>query len=219
VDHHPHVSFCVLRSDATLDKQGAEDCLSAAFAEREPMSTAMGISVSEFRQFARFIIDSSSHGGLSVIAKEKVTNRVVGVFISEDLESGEVPLPEYISNKFDPILSLLSSLYIPYKKNESRGPGKTVHQLMLAVDSSNTGLMPYLVSYGEEVAKKKGFEGAVAEVTGPISYHVVKSKLGYEDYVGENRIAYSDFIYEGVRVFSKVTEAKHCRLVTKSFAP
>ena len=71
-----------------------------------------------------------------------------------------------------------------------------------------------IIHFGEKLGKMKGYKGAIAEVTEPISQYIVIEKQKYEVI---NTIKYQEFEFESKTVFQEIEDSESCKLVYKQF--
>ncbi|WP_419420249.1 GNAT family N-acetyltransferase [Legionella sp. D16C41] len=206
VPTHPFLSlsteikFSVLNN---TDIDEAVECLAESFSEAEPMTHALNISVTEFSIFARYLCEKAINNSLSLVARDKTNNKLIGCRISEPLITKDDELPE-LSAKFFPIFALLKAVsaplpIIPY-------PKKVAHFVTLAVNKhyQGRGLAKQLLALQLHFLKRLGYDYFSAEFTSPRSYQAIKSILSSEiEYT--HVIEYKNFIYNGHYPFANLT--------------
>lgn len=191
-------------------------CLSEVFSGGEPMVKTLEITKEEFYPFAEIYCKKAIKEGLSVIATEKETCKVIGFVISEDFASEQPEGIESINEKFQPIMVLLDTLDEQYKKTHTVKKGQILHLFMGGVNENykrnKVGIT--LTEENLKLAKTKQFSGAVAEATGLVSQHILRDKLGFEEMFS---IEYKSFNYNGVNVFNNIEGPVSCILMEKRF--
>ena len=189
-----------------LDKNnldGAIDCVSKVFTTAEPLAHHLKISYEEFLVFARAYYPKVAADGLSFVARDRQSGRVVGIRVSEDYVQEEAPDLDHISPKFFAIFTLLDQLSDHFKKIRRVEPGKYIHLFMVAVDEAytNRGIAPTMNRFFFNYVKTLGFTHAATEPTGRISQHVLRDKFGFKEL---HRIYYKDYEFDGEKVFADI---------------
>lgn len=191
-------------------------CISEVFPGGEPMTKALGITPDEFYPFAEIYCKKAINDGLSIIAKDKASRKVIGFMISEDFVSEPAEEIKTINAKFHPILALLDSLDEIYKKSHKVEKGQIFRLFMGGVNEHykrrNVGMT--LTEESLKLAKTKNFSGAIGEATGFVSQHILRDKFGFDE---KAAIEYKSFTYKGENVFKTVEDAPRCVLVEKRF--
>lgn len=194
----------------------AIECLVETFSKGEPMTKALGITPAEFRHLAGIFAEKAVKDGLSTVAMDRATGRIVGVCVSEDLMSEPPEGMDKIHAKFYPIMSLLSELDEGYTKSRPHeiGKGEVFHLFMAGVRESYRGqsIATTLIYENLNLAKLKGFSYAIAEATGPVSQHILRDKSGFAE---KFAVEYESFAYEGEHVFENMETPSACILVEK----
>jgi hypothetical protein len=198
------------------DLEEAISCSVSAFINGEPTTKAVGATPEEFHYMMKIFTEACVEEGLSLIAKDKKTGQIIGNAISKDF----LTFPEEGLDKISP--SLLSGLSIfeklenDYKAQHTIQRGELFHLLSLGVLDpfrlSNIGTQ--LVLEAHHLAQKHHFKGVIAQVSNPISQHILLNKFGYEKL---DAISYQDFEYQGKNILSSITETDSCQLVIKYF--
>lgn len=191
-------------------------CVIETFSIGEPMAKSLGITPDEYHSFAEIVCKKAVKDGLSIVAKDKATSKVIGFSISEDLVSEPPERIEKINVKFHPILALLTILDEKYKKSHKVEKGQIFHLYMVGVSESckNRNIATVLLNESLKLAKLKNFSGAIAEATGLVSQHIIRDKLGFEE---KFEIEYKSFTHEGKNVFKNIMNSHRCILLEKRF--
>ncbi len=205
-------AICSILSSEDVDE--AIDCIAQTFSQGEPMTSLLGISKEEFTYFAKVFITKAAREGMSVVARDIYSDQFMGCIICEDYVTDLPEGIEDISPNFNPIIALLESLGTCYKTEHSVNPGELYHLFMGGVykEFAGSGVASQMSFFIEKLGKEKGYNGAIGEVTGPISQHVYINQLGYQPLY---HIRYSDFLYEGKRIFKNITACEKCILIYK----
>ena len=201
-----------LLSEPTL--AGAIDCVSQVFPSHEPLAHHLGITEGEFRQFAGMFYPNLVADGLSWVALDEKSGRVVGVRISEDYEVSRTPSFDTLNPKFKPIFSLLSDLGSGFQKNQSDLNARYVHMFMVAVRDEflERGIAPTMNRCFFRNVHQRGYTHAVTEPTGSISQHILRDKFGFKVL---HQIPYRQWTYKGNPVFSGLREHSHAMLMER----
>ena len=164
------------------DLEQTISCMVNTFPEAEPMTKALGITLNEFFSFAELFCKKAVNEGLSLIAKENKMGKVVAFSIAVDFTGGPPEGIEKINEKFHPLMALLNDLDEEYKKANRVDKGDFLHLFMIGACGPyrNRKIVTTLVEKHLRFAKAKKFSGAIAEVTGPISRHILVDKFGFD---------------------------------------
>lgn len=191
-------------------------CIIETFSRKEPMVIALGIIPDENLFFVKIVCEKAVKDGLSIVAKDKVTGKVIGFCLSEDLESEPPEGFDKINMKIHPILELLTRLDEEYKKSRKVIKGKFFHLYMVGVsepfEKQNIGTT--LLDENLKLAKLKNFSVAIAEATGSVSQHIIRYKLEFNEMFA---IDYKSFKYKGKNVFKNIENSPSCILLEKRF--
>jgi ribosomal protein S18 acetylase RimI-like enzyme len=204
---------------ATCSADEAEDVASLigrAFAERDPLALAVGLSPDEIAVFVRSVIRSSLVRDLTLVAREVDSGSLAGVVLGEDA-AGPPPDPDVpLSPRFGPLAALFDELAAGQPTWHPESSGRVVHIAMLAVDTvfSGRGIGQQLVETCLLNAAGRGFDQAITEATGTASQHIFR-KLGFET-VAEQ--VYADFRLDGATPFATIAEQGGIRAMTRPIA-
>lgn len=193
---------------------GAIDCVSEVFTEAEPMSRFLGISREEFLVFANAVYPAMAEQGLSFVARDSQTGKIVGIRISEDYACSDMEEIPGLSPKFFPLFSILHQISEHFRQIREIPPGKYIHLFMVAVNSNyaGRGIAPTMNAIFFDYVRSLGFTHAVTEPTGAISQHILMNKFGFQLL---HQIRYRDFEYEGRRVFANIQGHEGVMLLEK----
>lgn len=198
----------------TLNKQYAAQTatiLAEAFMD-EPMQTVLDTTFEDILEFMEHIVQHAIPTGLSAIAIDTETDKVVGISINKDLLDEPIGKDDRFSEKLFPIFELLDQLDNKYHEYYEVKPNEIYHNMMLAIDSKyrNNDITTLFFNFCTDIAYKKGFKTMLAETTGPISFHVVTKKLGFKELYS---IKYADFYFNGTYPFKNIKGAEYCYLL------
>lgn len=185
------------------------NCLAESFTQGEPMTKEMQVTADEFKVFAHHICKKAAAFKLSVIARDKANNKLIGCRIVEPaskMDEGEMPS---LSDKFNPIFALLDEASKPLKANADIE--HTIHFVTLAVDKAyqSRGIAKKLLVMQMHFLSQTNYQFFQGEFTNPRSYSAIKGILTEMD--ASIKINYADFIYENSKPFARLSgEAVGC---------
>ena len=181
------------------------DAVAEAFINSDPMSIAQQLSVNELTNYVKLLGEWAEKQQLTVVAKDKFTNEVVGVVLAVDFAS-DFPLTpensEHISNKIEPIIELLSSLEVQYKRAKQIQAGEYLYIHMLAVsrEYQRKKIAQKSIEVCLNNGVEKGFTHAFTETSDSIAQYIF-GKLGF---IPRHQINYQQFTYQGQKVFASI---------------
>ena len=196
------------------DVGAAIHCLTTTFLHGEPMTRNLGISPRTFQALAEVVCTKAALEGMSVLAKDSDTGAIVGCLMSEDFGRDPGDPPERVPADFAPFLALLSNLDENFKKIHSSSGHEVLHEFMIGVYPEYQGrkIGYHLVEANNQLGRMKGFQGAIAEVGGPISQRIF---IDQHRYHVVDAIKYKDFRFQGKRWFEGIVDGEDCKLVYK----
>ena len=206
------------------DLEQTINCLVDVFSSAEPIIKALQITPTELYPFAKIVCQKAVENGLSLIAKDPATSKVVGFIISEDLsEDLSKKSPEEINKnilqdqKLDIVFKLLKELNEQYEKQKKSFIGKMFHIYFLGIIEKYRGrrISNNLVEKNLNMAIEKGFLVAKVEATGNISQHIFR-KYGFED---RYSIDYQTYEYKGRKILQGIKKHKSLILMDKVLIP
>lgn len=197
----------------TLNEQYAEQTahiLAKGFMD-EPMQTVLDTTYEDILEFMEHTVRHAMPTGLSVIAVDIKTDKVVAANINKDLLEEPVGENDPFSDKLLPIFMLLDELDQFYHQHYQVQPGEVYHNLMMATDTNyrNQDLSNQFFKACIDIAREKGFKTMLTELTGPVSQHICVQKLDFEVL---HAINYADFCYNGTYPFKGINGAEKCVL-------
>lgn len=178
--------------------------LGDVFSRRDPPAVAVGLTAPEFEAFVRLFCARAAVEGLTVVARNARTRKLLGVLLAED---GASPPPggiDLVSPKFQPIFDILGELDAEYRRNETVRRGERLHLFLLGVAEpvAGRGVAQELVTRCLESGASKGYRLGVTEATNTVSQHIFR-KLGFTARV---RRSYATHLFEGHAVFSSIVD-------------
>ena len=198
------------------DLDSAIACLTSTFTCGEPMTRALGITEREFNSFSELICTKAVTKKLSVAARDERTGILIGCQISEEFSDGLIKDDDPIPAGFLPILALLQELDDTYLNKYPMVERDLFHAFMVGVDKQFKGknVGYHLVELSNSLGHARGFSGAIAEATGPVSQHILIQKHHWQVL---GAIPYHAFRYQQKPVFRGITACESCQLVYKRF--
>ena len=187
-----------------------------AFINSDPMAIGQQLSLEEFADYIKLLGKWAEKQRLTIIAKDKLTDEVVGAVLAGDFASDSPLTPEnseHISNKFEPIVELLESLETQYKYGKQIRTGEYLHIYMLAVSPKYQGkqIAQNLIRICLDNGVAEGFSWAFTEAANSISQHIFR-KL---DFQPRHEILYRKFTHNGIPVFASIEGHKGTTLMDK----
>ncbi|OQW90572.1 MAG: hypothetical protein BWK79_19520 [Beggiatoa sp. IS2] len=187
------IQFSILQRQ---DIDGVCSCLAKAFSQREPLAKHMQITVEDFYVLARYLCDKAERQQLSLVAKDTLTNQIVGCHIIEsDTSTESEDITKRLSNKFLPIFALLEEVVKPLLTIQSSHK-RVAHLFAVAVDEDyqNLGIAKKLLTLELNLLQQRGYEWCEGEFTNPYSLKAIQSVL-VSAMMYSNEIAYKTFRY------------------------
>lgn len=188
--------------------------LASVFSASEPPALAMGLSCADLEEFLRIIVPQIISCDLTIVARDRETQALAGVALTDDFASPPAFDSGQISPKFLPIFAMLDSLDARFRGEIPISLGECIHLFMLAVEGNfaGRGIGGALVRVCLENARQKGYRVACTEATGKISQHIFR-KNGFTDRFA---IAYADFLHDGRAPFSSIHQHGAAILLSRS---
>ncbi|MCU0440219.1 MAG: GNAT family N-acetyltransferase [Raineya sp.] len=198
------------------DRTEVVHILAHYFGPFEPMNHSMGITAKDFAKFAELMTDYVIDHKLSLIAKDKKTQKVVSVTILKDFLD-EMPINvEEVCPKLLPVFALMGNLAGHYLEANPEIQKGNVMELLVGITIPtywNRGISTILWGASEKIAQEHGFKKIVSCVTGLASQHITLQKLHYKEFFS---IPYKTFFYGETAIFEEITEILACKLVEKN---
>ncbi len=169
----------------------------------EPMTRWHREKEEDFLSFARKYVHFCETEGLSCIAREEITGKVIGfIFCSDltmDLDALGPDMREYLT-RFDAIIQLIEALEEKYLTchNVKPGIGLHINQLGICREGRNRSVSTALIRHIVASARERGFQKIVADCTGPLSCRSFENA----GFVRAGSIRYSSFILGGCAFFN-----------------
>lgn len=196
------------------DIEQTADCFTKIFIFEEPMTKNLGISQEQFHSLAQKYCQIAAEDGLSFIALEQATGKVIGFHICTDLMIDPARLGQVdpvIIEKSMPSMVLLEELERNFIQKMNFKAGDCLHMFYVGVNSQfkRQGVSTRLVEKVLANAIKKGYKYALADCTSLRSKKVLE-KLGFQE---EDQIAYTNLQSPGPNPFENVEG--YCSLMVK----
>ncbi len=189
------------------------ECHLSAFASEkgEAMMRALDLTLEESEAFARPVVEKAIAEGLSLVAWDKPTEKIVGFCLNEPFGT----IPDYLKYplpaKLRPLYAFLQQLDRYCLSDIRVSTQKLFHLFNLGVlrDYRRSGVAKRLMLESLEVAKTHGYEYAVAEATGKGSQTLCE-EIGFQRL---RSMAYAEFEFEGGYPFRSIVEPDRCELI------
>lgn len=172
--------------------------LSDIFTKGEPSVRYFGITPKEYYYFAQIYCKKCTEEGLSIIAKDKDTGKIVAFLLSEDFDSIAPQGIEKIDKKIVIDMAIVNAIEEEAKAYKKEGE-RRFHIFFGGTEKEyvNRGIMTTLIDESIKLAKRKRFTIIIAEATGSATQHIFK-KFGFEP---KKMIEYKKFIFEGKHIY------------------
>ena len=183
--------------------------LSFAHERGEALMNALEISPQESESFSRFVCEKAISEGVSVLAWDRLNEKVAGFCINEPFSTiadfRHLPLP----HKFFPLFDFLKQLDDVAGARVRVPSAKIFHLFNLGVlhEYRRFGIAKRLILESLEMAAQHGFEYAVAETTG-VGSQTLCGRLGFNTL---HAVPYAEYEFSGERPFAGIHEPKECR--------
>lgn len=192
---------CIALSPGAVE--AAARLYTEVFVRDEPTTRWHRITGDNFLPFARTYVQFCEREGLSFIAQEEGTRKVIGFIfchdLSLDLNALGPEMREYLS-QFDATIQIISALEEKYLKPGAMKPGMGLHvyQLGISREFRNRSISTALIRTVLAFARERGFKQVVTDCTGPQSCR----SFGNCGFTREGSIEYSLFLINGTAFFS-----------------
>ncbi|CAM2010669.1 hypothetical protein [Acanthopleuribacter pedis] len=188
------------------------ELVSHMFLNHEPMTIVQNIPKTIYTDFVKVLLARTLEDGLTKIAVNREDNRVLGAMINEDLNDPQPEIFNDLHETFHPIFDLLERVGGPYLEANPPIKRRFFHMFMLAVDLDVSGqrVGDNLIDHSVAMARELGFQTAVVEATGPRSQKLFQE---YHDFQPTHEIRYSDYTFEGKKVFGAVPNAESTKFM------
>jgi len=153
---------------------------------------------------AQSILPRHTEEGLTIVARLAGTGEMVGALLTNDPARETGAGMETLSEKFEPIASILGELVTLYREGTEPLPGQMLHLFLLGVSDrvAGRGVGQQLVAASVENGARKGYRVAIAEATNPTSQRIFR-KQGFAE---RGRISCRDHVFNDRKVFERIAE-------------
>lgn len=186
------------------DVDEMSELISGVFSRSEPMAVAAGVTYEDLLALTRLYGRRAPGDGLTVIARDGASGRLVGAMLTDDFASPPPDTPHPLPRHFDPVVALLEELDGKFRKLHAAARGDTLHIFMMGVDpgSGGKGIARSLVELTLENGRRKGYQRAITEATGKVSQHIFRG----HGFLEQCRTSYRDFVYQGNHPFASAVD-------------
>ncbi|HOO72042.1 MAG TPA: hypothetical protein PK926_09790 [Spirochaetota bacterium] len=204
-------TYAILHED---DIDETVQCILSAFSLGEVKCKALGVTKEDGLIYSENHCRKAAREGLSLIARENKTDKIIGFQINRDFTSGPPEGTENMSPKLYPIMAITDALEKKYREKNQVKQGELLYQLLIGVlplySQKNIGFK--IASLTWDIARAYGFKGIITECSGSISQHLAIDKAGYKEVAFIN---YNEFVYFGQKVFQHITDCRSTKLLIK----
>jgi len=137
------------------DVDELSNVVAKSFTNYEPLAVSQQTTLSEFKELIMTLSEECIELGLSYIAKDKKTNKIVGAILTNDF------LTTLLAERIDsPASAILSDVSEQYRKANKIKEGKYLHVHFLSVDEFYHGkqIINTLIGICLDKAVNKGYE-------------------------------------------------------------
>ncbi|MCB0062328.1 MAG: hypothetical protein KDE19_09440, partial [Caldilineaceae bacterium] len=195
---------------ADLDK--TIEAVATVFVQREVLLVATGMSYDEFLPIAATFCAAAVDDGLSLIAKDRKRNAVVGFSICHDFLVDPYQATLTIPPKLEPIFALLEELEGGYRAlHPTLKPGDLLYLFVMGSCEGYLGVGGLLQDAMINVAHAKNYKGLISSDTDTIS-QTLSAATGFTP-VAE--IDYQTFTYQTTTPFRNIEAVPSCKLMLK----
>lgn len=191
----------MLKALRAWDSPRVIQLITPVFVENEPMCKALGITVHDFKDTFKDVIEECCDSGLSTAII--VDNEPVSVSLA-------IPYKKYVSmpiscvnrSKLFPLLNILEKMEHQHPVHEISE--STLYHFIVGTDANhmNRGYAHRAIKGTIDMAKHRGFTHIIADATNIVSQHVLEKGFNYKP-VGE--IYYATFEHDNQPVFQSIT--------------
>lgn len=201
---------CIYQQLESSTMAGALECVCQTFRETEPLTSYLRVSSEEFEPFVEELLLHSLKGGLSWVALDSSSGKVIGVRIVVDFDNDYAPTQNF-GAKMNTIFEFLSYVSLPIKKLTDLTKEKVVHSHMVAVDSTyqRSGIARELLRRTSIEAYKLGYRISIGEITNQYNRKLLAQ---FPSFQSLHWVYYRDYEVNGQRPFDKLLEHDACVL-------
>lgn len=186
-----------------------------AFIYSDPMAVVQRFTVEEFVHYVYQLGAGVAEQGLTVIVRERQTNKIVGVVIAGDFfTDSSLDIKNLDEDKFQLIMQLFARLKMQYTQGKQIGRGEYLHLHMLAVIPEWRGekIAQSLTRICTENAASVGYRITFTEAANSISQRVFRN-CGF---VERHEILYKQYTYQNVPIFAGIERHSGVILMDKT---
>jgi GNAT superfamily N-acetyltransferase len=179
----------------------------------EPITRTLPVEAGDFIHLVKAFGPKFMSEGLSVVARDTATNKVVAAQLNDDMGTQPPDLKD-VHNWGAPVLALLDELDSRYFGDQIIEPNGYAHFFFTAVlpQYRERGISSRLLELSLAIASCRGYTKATAEATGLVSQHVLAAE-GFEPRV---EIPYATFQYDGNAPFQDIEDHPSALLMDKA---
>ncbi len=189
-----------------LNADDIDQCFALAtqvFVEGSTLHRALNIGLNEYRDYLWPSFQTMVRDGLSVVATDRISHRVLGCLIVTRFDpSGSSDIPK--NEKFAPLQALTSELVRRYRAKRELTAGDAVLVDMGAVAPEATGMGVYKAMRfrANQIAQDCGFRFILGELSSAATQQVVLDQMGHRNMA---EVSFAAFEHAGTHPFSSIT--------------
>lgn len=189
---------------ADTDYRETVDLLTETFCQGDPIETALHITPGEFRVMLELELEPIWRNGLSMLARDVPSGRLLGALVAMDALAESVDSRGKITPKFEPIGEIARDFHDFYVSTRNPQPGSCLYLFVIGVhsDAAGQGLGQKLIGEALRNARKKGYRSAFALTTNLASMNAFRK----HQFSAIKTIDYQSYLYRGCPVFASITE-------------
>jgi len=197
----PEIAFSLL---AKTDFCETVDMLTETFCRNDPIEVAMQVTHDEFRAMIKPELEAVIDNGLSVVARDRDSGRLVGALLAADILAETVDSRGKVSQKFDPISEIARDFHHFYLNTHALQVGHCLYLFVLGIhtDFFGLGFGKMLTREALTNARSKGYQSALSLTTNSVSTHLLKNFM-FEPIKTQE---YQTYKFRGQAVFSSITD-------------
>ena len=187
-------------------QQAAFDLVTEVFVNASTLHKALNISLEEYRPYLKASYEDMASSGLSVVAIDTNTEKVIGCLIGCDfydhIKNKSIALP-----KFAPLSALSTALCQSFIEQRRPKLGEIAYLDMAAIAPAylGQGIYQEMRRFAHANAKKLGFQSVIGELSSAATQHFVLKKLGH---IKRAEVSFEHFEDNGTKPFQSIKEPK-----------
>lgn len=198
----------------TMTKASSAEAFSLAckvFVESSVLHNAVKISLDEYRTYMHSAFEGMWAQGLSVVATDLATEKLIGCLVACDyasLPQGNVDTPKPLM----PVNALLQELDKQYQRTRKIDSGQymLVDMAVVTAEAQGLGLYKKLREHAHKLGRDAGFRYVLGELSSAATQHLCINRFGHKVLA---EIDYASFEFDNSRPFAEIKEPASIVLV------